>query len=444
MTVRKLFCISYLFFLCFTTCHAKVVYDRLDGNIKRIMFHNNTTYVLRYHHEFEDSLFIPAGCELKFKGGSLSGPIIFNETLLTGDVDLHGSTIGGSVANRLFDASWLCHRDGISDDALLINQILAVCNSVFFPKGIYNLTSYYSPDDLKDEKNKKAIHAHIGINKNSVSLKGEEGTVFVTEKPWGIITIYSKPYDIQGNVKNIKIDNIDFRVRNNGVDFHEPIYVIETIGVNGLIIKNCFFDDFWGDAICLSHYGDIPSTGERTRNQNVRILYNTIIGGDHHNNRNGISVINGKNVLIKGNVIKNTSRKDMPGGIDVEPNNCAYTIENIRIENNVFEEIRGSGGAICVVAFNDGPAHKVSIINNKIYNSNNGILLYVKTKGTTDGFLVKGNYVDRNTNPYRFIGSGASKNWTISGNTFDRPCKQNIPGEITVNNLTVKKNKKKD
>jgi hypothetical protein len=221
------------------------------------------------------------------------------------------------------------------------------------------------------------------------------------------------------------------------------MHTIKLIGVNGITINNCTFNDFWGDAICLSHYGDTPETGERTRNQNIKILNNTIIGGDHHNNRNGISVINGKNVLIKGNVIKNTSRKDMPGGIDVEPNNCAYTIENIRIENNVFEEIRGSGGAISVVTFNNGPAHNISIVNNRIFNSNNGILLYVKTKGTTDGFLVKGNYVDRNTNPYRFTGSGASKDWTISGNTFDCPCKQNIPGQITVNNLTVKKNKKK-
>lgn len=60
------------------------------------------------------------------------------------------------------------------------------------------------------------------------------------------------------------------------------MHTIKLIGVNGMIIKDCRFDDFWGDAICLSHYGDNPKTGERSRNQNIKLLSNSIIGSAYH------------------------------------------------------------------------------------------------------------------------------------------------------------------
>ncbi len=444
MMNRRLFCLFVLIVIILVDCRAKVVYDNVNDDIHALISQKNTKYVLRYFHEFKDSLYIPRGCELRFNGGSLRGPIIFNKTKLSGSVNLFGSTISGSVSNNMFNASWLCYRNGINDDASLINQIISVCHTVYFPKGVYNLISKYHPADVNGENYIKAIHSHIGINKNEVTLRGEDGTIFLTEQPLGVITVYSRPYDIEDNVKNVKIEKISFKVKNNGVDFHEPIYVIEIIGVNGLTIDRCYFDDFWGDAICLSHYSDTPKTGERTRNQNVRILNNIIIGGNHHNNRNGISVINGKNVLIKGNTIKNTSRKDMPGGIDVEPNNSAYTIENIRIENNILESIQGSVGAIAIVSYSDGPAHNISIIGNRINNSRTGIHVYIKTNNTTDNFVIKNNTISDVARPIVFTGNGKSKDWIISGNTFERPCLQEIPGDIRVDNLVVKNNKKKE
>lgn len=439
--MRQLF-LAILMFISLSV-EAITVRDTESGDFHKLFVYEKTKYVIQYAHQFTDTLKLPYGCELKFEGGCLKGPIVFNDTKLCGNVNLKGSVLSGTIRNTKFDASWLCSMDGVTDDAPKINEIIEICGNIYFPKGNYRLISAYEANEKVGKECLGGIKAHIGICKDNVVLSGEKGTVFITDKPLGTICVFSLPNQIANSIRNVKIENISFNVHNDGKNFYEFMHTIKLIGVNGITINNCTFSDFWGDAICLSHYGDTPKTGERTRNQNVKILDNTIIGGDHHNNRNGISVINGKNVLIKGNTIKNTSRQDMPGGIDVEPNNSAYTIENIRIENNMFKEIRGSGGAICIVTFNDGPAHNVSILNNKIYNSNNGILLYVKTEGTTEGFLVKGNYVDRNTNPYRFTGSGASKDWTISGNTFDRPCKQNIPGEIKIANLTVKKNKKK-
>jgi len=421
-----------------------VVNDTPDVEMHRLFSAGKAKYVISYNHTFSDIISIPYGSIIMFDGGSLKGPIKFNQTSLKGKVRLKGSSISGHITNKIFNASWLCAMDGITDDAPRINEMIDVCGNVFFPKGNYRLISAFNPEGKLPKELHSSVNGHIAINKSNVTLEGETGTTFITDEPLITLSVFSQPNDIVHSISNVKIQNITFEVHNDGKNFHEFMHTIKVIGINGLLIEGCTFKDFWGDAICLSHYGDTPGTGERTRNQNVKILNSTIVGGDHHSNRNGISVINGKNILIKGNTIKNTSRKDMPGGIDVEPNNSAYTIENIRIENNILESIQGSVGAIAIVSYSDGPAHNISIIGNRINNSRTGIHVYIKTNNTTDNFVIKNNTVSDVARPIVFTGNGKSKDWIISGNTFERPCLQEIPGDIRVDNLVVKNNKKKE
>ncbi len=417
---------------------SKTIYDTVNCNVQSLFSVEKALYVIRYSHAFCDTLVVPRNCELRFEGGSLSGPIVFNKSKLSGDVKLKGSSIYGDIINKVFDASWLCAMDGISDDAKSINEMIETCGKVFFPKGSYHLISRYNPGGKVPSNLQRSIKAHIGICKNDVELIGEDGSNFITDDTLGTICVFSKPYNISKSIENIRIKNIIFNVHNDGVLFHEFLHTIKTIGVNGLEIENCTFNDFWGDAICLSHYGDGKNTGERTRNQNIKILNNTIIGGEHHNNRNGISVISGENVIIRGNVIKNTSKKNMPGGIDIEPNNSVYTIKSIIIEKNTLEGIQGSGGAIGLIILRGSSAHYVEISQNRIMNCRTGITVIINTKNTTDNLVIKNNYVDKDTRPYYFSGQGLSTNWLISNNSFLRPTLRRIPGNIHVTNLIMK------
>lgn len=429
--------------LNFASIEAQTIFDSKDGNIQMLFQQGKAKYVIRYNHQFTDTLFVPNGSEVSFEGGRLSGPIVFNKTMLSGQVNLKGASMNGKVRNEVFNASWLCAMDGKTDDAKCINEMIEVCGHIFFPRGTYRMISTYDPTGKVGSKYLKSIKSHIGIRRSNVVLEGENGAQFLTTDSLGTICLFSKPNQIDKSISNIEIRNITFTVKNDGENFHEFLHTIKAIGVNGLAIENCTFNDFWGDAICLSHYGDNPKTGERTRNQNVRILNNAIIGGDHHNNRNGISVINGKDVIIRGNSIKNTSRIDMPGGIDVEPNNSAYTIENIRIEKNYIESVLSK--AISIYIKKDGPAHRIEILSNEIKGCGKaGIAVAIRTEGTTDSFIIKNNHVFADTKPYLFRGKGHSKDWIISGNTFERPVLQSIPGNIQVDNLIVEKNKKKD
>jgi len=254
------------------------VYDTPMADLHQFFGNANTTYVVRYKHVFRDTQVIPSNSVLKFDGGSLTGPIRFNSTMLKGSVNLKGSRISGNISNKEFDASWFCAMDGIEDDAQNINEMIAVCGNVYFPKGTYRLISRYDPSGVLKGGYRDAVNSHIGINRSNVVLRGDQGAEFLTNKVLGTITIFTTPKYIENSIHDIEIRNLGFRVANDGVNFHEFFHVIKVIGVRGLKIVNCTFDDYWGDAIYLAHYGDTPKTGERSRNQNVEILYNTITG----------------------------------------------------------------------------------------------------------------------------------------------------------------------
>lgn len=442
MILKRIILIQCLWLLAYTSVEAKTIYDTVNSNIFDFFRAGNSKYIIRNIHQFTDTLIIPDGCELFFDGGRLSGPIKFSKTKLSGRVNLKGSSISGSVRNKQFDASWLCAMDGVTDDANSINEMIEVCDNVFFPKGKYRLISAYNAEGKLSKEYLSSVKAHIGITRCDITLKGEDGAEFVTEQPMGTICLFSQPKHIENSIGNILIDGILFTVLNDGKTFYEFMHTIKLIGVNGLVVKNCRFNDFWGDAICLSHFGDTPQTGERTRNQNVKILNNVIVGGEKHNNRNGISVISGKNVIIKNNIIKNTSRKDMPGGVDIEPNNSVYTVDRIKILNNSFEGITTS--AIQIYIPEKAPAHDILIKRNVIKYCGNGVVVVINSNNTTDGFKILSNKIDEKTRPYIFIGKGSSSNWQIKDNVFGQPCLQDIPGNIKVTNLLVKNNKKKD
>lgn len=440
---RTRFWVQLLMLVCLLLLHnqlfSQTIYDSPECDIRALFSKDNAKYIIRYNHVFRDTLYIPDNCELRFRGGSMAGPLVFNSTKLSGGVNLKGSSIKGVIKNKKFDASWLCEKDGVTDDAKSINEIIAVCSSVYFPKGTYRLISEYNPKGKVPKGYESSIKAHIGINKSNVSLIGEDGCFFATNEETGTICCFSQPKAIDNSIKNLRIENITFTTDNDGKNYLGMTHTLKLIGVDGMHIKDCTFDNYWGDAICLSHYGDTPSTGERTLNQNFVITGNTIRGRGY--NRNGISIVSGKNILIKNNKLINTSRDDKPGGIDIEPNNSAYTIENIRIEKNTLKDIQGSGGAICIVVDNDGPAHGIYVVGNTISNSRNGLFIRVYTDNTTDNFVIKNNTFDSKTPPFFFSGSGTSNNWVVRGNVFKKPNKKTIPGDIKVDNLEVRRNK---
>lgn len=395
----------------------------------------NRVYHIQYNHETQHPINIPDSCTLSFEGGSIKASITFNKTRLSGQIKLNGSNISGSVINDIFNASWICNMDGETDDAKNINQIISVSDNIFFPKGDYYLKSIAQPslDIPKDLQSK--IKAHIGIHKSNLSLFGEDGTCFISSTPVVMICAYSCPNQIDNSISNLLIDNITFKEKNDKKNFHEFAHTIKLMGVNNCVIKDCKFDDFWGDGISLSHYQDNLTTGERTRNQNIKII-NNYISGKGYNNRNGISVISGKNVSIIGNTIDQVSNKNMPGAIDIEGNNAAFTVEDISIINNKINGSHGTGGAISIVSLRDAPAKRILIDNNTITNSTSGMTFYIETNDCVSDVSIISNTINENTPPFVFYGKGRTNNWIVKDNNF-KFNKNKFGGKIIFQNSII-------
>jgi hypothetical protein len=291
---------------------------------------------------------------------------------------------------------------------------------VIFNKGTYLLSSYHIPVEALSVSYHKSVKSHIGIYKDNISLTGEDGASLLIKEPSALICVYSLPNDIEHSVKNICITGLTFRNENDGKEFHEFLHSIKLIGVNGLSVTNCKFFDFWGDAISLSHYGDTPDTGERTRNSHVFIKDNYIDGGSH-NNRNGVSICSGKNVIVKENVFIETSRFNMPGSIDVEANNSAYTVEDIVIRDNIIQGCHGGLGSIGVVSnAKEAPARRILIQGNVINDTSRGISLLIESQNSSENIKILDNEFTNCKNPLILRGNGKSRDWTIKRNSSIR------------------------
>jgi hypothetical protein len=152
----------------------------------------------------------------------------------------------------------------------------------------------------------------------------------------------------------------------------------EQVRVTGNLISG-----FNGDGIAVEaavfEEGSPPYATVR-RNTDIWIERNVIDGIDNEN-RNGVSVITGTNVFIRGNVFRNCTSQYMPGSVDIEPNPHAYyVLNNIAVEGNSFADTNGFLGHIGIAlplnSYASGqPFHTFSIANNYFYGRGAGIKL---------------------------------------------------------------------
>lgn len=107
-----------------------------------------------------------------------------------------------------------------------------------------------------------------------------------------------------------------------------------------VLIDGCTFLGFRSDAIYL---GSSNTGGTERHNQRVKIV-NNIFDGINKDNRNCISVVDCDDLLISGNTFRRSTRSDMPGAIDIEPNtgNTFAIVRDLRIIGNRFDNIGGS------------------------------------------------------------------------------------------------------
>lgn len=242
--------------------------------------------------------------------------------------------------------------------------------------------------------------SYVGAGSTSTTLKAPAGSRTY------VATCDSGSPLVANNIRDVHFRNIGFEGRTVEDGFDEHTHLVNLNGVTQVSFRSCKFAAFRGDAIYL---GSSNTPGVERHNESVAIAGCTFDGVTNET-RNGISIIDGRNIWIDSCTFTNVSRADMPGCIDIEPNpgNTWAVIRDIRITNNSFVDTLG----IADVAFSILPTQaqlttQVSglVVSGNTHNSPSAQLFFFLTLADADA----------NTPTYALVYSNNTQLADISG-----------------------------
>lgn len=241
--------------------------------------------------------------------------------------------------------------DGRADDTAAVQAALSSGNDVFVPAGTYVVANVQpvSNQRLFGEGLKSVLKQRIGAAYVISINPGNAGTA-----------------DPSTNVRNVTISDLTLYGLAELDGFSGHRHLMNLNAVSEVLIENCTFIGFQGDGLYL---GSSNVAGVERHNTRVTIRGNTF-DGVNHKNRNGISIIDGDGVLIERNRFVHASRADMPGAIDIEPNESFSIVRNITIRGNEGE----TGGGVGFIALHlSRPTSDYSITPHNIIVEDNRV-----------------------------------------------------------------------
>lgn len=282
------------------------------------------------------------------------------EAVVSVDVNTAASTVF-NVKYQEYGAK----GDGTTDDTAAIQEAIDAAEVaggvVFFPRGTY-------------------ICNELVIAGNHITLQGV-GWSSILKQPLAaadtehLIRAEGTSSATSTNRLGLTFKDLQLLGRSDADTFTQYVHLIALSGVSDVTVEGCLFKSWRGDAIYVG--SGLDSQVER-HNERVHILNNSF-DGNGRNNRNGVSVIDGTAVLIQGNSFEDCTADDMPGPIDIEPNDNNYhRARNIWVIENEFEACGGDVGEICydvipTQANLTTPTRGIHIKDNKIRSSLNSV-----------------------------------------------------------------------
>lgn len=146
------------------------------------------------------------------------------------------------------------------------------------------------------------------------------------------------------SIKNILIKDLNFESDVLKYGFDELSHQISAHGVSNFRVENCNFTGFLGDGIAICAGTDL-NVYSYAYNKDITIK-NCNFNGINKDNRQGISIYYADGFLIDSCNFKNTTRDDMPGAIDIEPNEDTQVSRDGIISNCTFENIGGNAAVV--------------------------------------------------------------------------------------------------
>ena len=229
--------------------------------------------------------------------------------------------------------------------------------------------------------------------------------------------------------------------------------------VDDLTVTNCEFLNMQGDGIGLIRTV-VGGADQGVHNRRAKIT-GCLFDGVNYAGRNGISILDGDDVLVEGNTFTRLADSTQPGAIDIEPNSFDTTaiIRDIRILNNVFKDNGGFAGDVGMSFVPSSPTlpfTRISIRGNQFSNSK--AASFIKMSWYSRAALSTDADQDILISENQFAAPSASPNATIQtailmdgikgarveGNTFADQPRRAVGGGFTATtasrNIVVKNN----
>lgn len=368
-----------------------------------------------------------------FVAGDVGSTITLYEASATAHVTTIASVTNGTTA-VLTAASTRTVTGAVvtiaTDDTAAIQACLDAANTdggggVYLPPGTYVAAdmTIYSNTFLFGAGRETSVLEYLGLSTTTYLLStfsGSGGTTSVT-----------------GNRRNINISKVGFvgpqpyigGGPSGSMGTAQSSHLLNINATSDMTIDNCKFTGWLGDAIYIG-----SSNAGATERHNERItIQHSFLDGVNKNNRNAVSIIDGDNITISDNTIARCTRPDMPGAVDVEPNNpgAAYPVtRNIIVKDNVFIDIgRGIAGVVGIILKTDQPtlttkARAFMITNNRMFDCL-AQPLFLQQPSTSPGYNNTSNevwFVENiclnNADGYPFEIDKGLRGVHIIGNTF--------------------------
>ncbi|HYI47507.1 MAG TPA: hypothetical protein VEX35_03490 [Allosphingosinicella sp.] len=176
--------------------------------------------------------------------------------------------------------------------------------------------------------------------------------------------------------------------------FSEHVHLAAFSGTRNLLVERVEFKGFRGDGLYI---GSGESGSDERHNYNFTVR-DCVFDGINHENRQGISIIDGDGGLIENCLFTQVTKSTMPGAIDMEPNASFSVIRNITVRKCVFDDVGGNVGAVAVIIVPEAPvARNIQILGNHFLGcaSNDIGINMLRLLGATDedsAILIDGNY----------------------------------------------------
>lgn len=363
---------------------------------------------------------IPSNIKLNLEKGATIDVVEGKMFKIHGLIDAPVAHIFTGAGEIVFDTDylqtvypqwWGAKGDGLTEDTvtvqLAINSFTGKGGEIYFPEGIYVVDS-------------------IGI-KSNITAKGNGQNSILKQKSGSQYCVGTNPYN--GKIKrgdlnptDIKFINLGFRGTVDTDGFSEFFMLLDVRVASNIYVSKCSFTGFRGDGIYL---GEKNLGGIESHNTKVTIS-ECVFNGINKDNRNGISIIDCDGLLIEKCIFRNCSRPDMPGAIDIEPDNKYNVVKNIKIAENKFENIGGHTVIQLTIIFKLGQLsnaiQNIEIVNNIIVGNKSidGIFIgqpqFADNNTLPNNILIYGNVVKNTNRPFIIFGF---KNVIMSNNTFD-------------------------